>query len=157
MSHREVIESKSLPVPESGCWLWLASVNSKGYGWTGIRGAQRLAHRASYEAFIGGIPTGLGVCHKCDTPSCVNPTHLFVGTQRDNLRDASAKGRIAGQKQTHCKYGHAFTPENTMIVRGRHRECHECRKRIAREWKRRYTAAKKTAALAAAMQPKAGE
>jgi len=53
------------------------------------------AHRWAYETFVGPIPDGLGVCHHCDTPSCVRPDHLFVGTQKDNVRDCISKGRFA--------------------------------------------------------------
>lgn len=146
MTLRETIESKSIPVPESGCWLWLAATSPTGYGLTGLRAGPALAHRAAYEAYVGPIPAGRVVCHRCDTPSCVNPAHLFSGTQMDNIRDCASKGRMAGQQLTRCKYGHEFTPENTRAIRPGQRECWECKRRINREWKRR-----RKAALAAAL------
>lgn len=76
--------------PNSGCWLWTGSLLSNGYGSFGRRGR---AHRASYEAHVGPIPDGLFVLHKCDVRCCVNPNHLWVGTNTDNARDRSRKGR----------------------------------------------------------------
>jgi len=122
----ESIEAKSIPVTETGCWIWLASTNDKGYGLLGLRGCSKLAHRASYEAYVGPIGDGQCVCHKCDTPACVNPLHLFTGTQAENIRDASRKRRLAGQQLTHCKWGHEFTPENTRIINGGTRQCCIC-------------------------------
>ncbi len=85
----------------SGCWDWPLSRNVQtGYGQlsTWVDGKQRIltAHRASYEAFTGAIPSDRLVMHSCDNRACFNPAHLSLGTQKDNMSDASAKGRTRG-------------------------------------------------------------
>ena len=85
--------SYQVPVTESGCFLWIGAVGKNGYGQMGLGGKIKAAHRLAVEIRDGSIPDGMLVCHKCDTPTCVNPDHLFVGTMRDNVADMCRKGR----------------------------------------------------------------
>ena len=78
---------------ESQCWVWTGAREEKGYGKTKIAGKQVAVHRAVYELLVAPIPTGMSCCHRCDNPSCCNPDHLFLGTQRDNINDMLAKNR----------------------------------------------------------------
>lgn len=85
----------------NGCWNWTASKNSGGYGNIGIgsrtNGGRKTAkaHRVSFYVFKGIDPKGFDVCHVCDNPSCINPEHLFLGTEKDNMQDMVRKGRQA--------------------------------------------------------------
>lgn len=83
---------KAMPVPEAGCWLWTGAVKSNGYGTFYLHGRLISAHRASM-ILHGFDVTGAVVMHKCDTPSCVNPAHLTIGTHRENSHDMFRKGR----------------------------------------------------------------
>lgn len=81
-----------------GCWLWTAATFAYGYGIFRVDGRNQYAHRVAWELTNGPIPDGLSCLHRCDVPGCVNPDHLFLGTQGDNARDRNAKGRAASKK-----------------------------------------------------------
>ncbi len=91
-SFKKSFENKFIAEPNSGCWLWTGeTLGKKRYG----RFRKSRAHRVSFEIYNNKkIPSGLVVCHKCDTPECVNPMHLFVGTQKENVYDAISKKRF---------------------------------------------------------------
>lgn len=93
LEHR--LFSKVEKTPE--CWVWTGSKDRKGYGRLVVneagRAVPRLAHRLSYQLLVGPIPDKMFVCHRCDNPSCVNPEHLWIGTNRDNALDMVEKGR----------------------------------------------------------------
>lgn len=101
------------------CWLWTAHISEGGYGRILHNGKFALAHRVSWEIHNGPIPDDMQVCHKCDVPACVNPNHLFLGTQKDNMRDASEKGRLK-TKATKDR-----AEEKIMELFGRARNKHE--------------------------------
>ena len=91
------------------CWLWRGNQQGFGYG-SGPRGI--FAHRWAYERFVGPIPPGKYVLHHCDTPLCVNPKHLFLGTQQDNLNDAIVKGRMShGTRRYNAKLTDAIVAQ----------------------------------------------
>jgi hypothetical protein len=115
---------------QTGCWLWKGPSKSRfGHGQFRVKfGGTRNAHRLSWMFHKGPIPAGQVVCHRCDVPACVNPEHLFIGTQADNMRDMIAKGRKKyAPKKTHCVNGHAFTPENTFHAPNGTQRCKRCR------------------------------
>lgn len=89
----ERLEQYSIPEPNTGCLLWTGSTLPSGYGQLRWNRKCERASRLSYMLAYGPIPDGVFVCHKCDTPACIEPTHLFLGTQKDNAQDMAKKGR----------------------------------------------------------------
>jgi hypothetical protein len=90
----DIFNERHIPVPEAGCWIWTGGILGKNsYGVMTKDSKKVWAHRFAYEHFVGPIPEGMLVLHKCDTPLCVNPHHLFIGTNRDNVLDSIKKGR----------------------------------------------------------------
>lgn len=108
---------------ENGCVEWIGSVAGKGYGCFCYKGEKIRAHRISYiwANSLKEIPKGLFVCHTCDNPSCVNPEHLWLGTNSDNMKDCVAKGRHNQTRKTHCPNGHEYTLENISNRRRKER------------------------------------
>lgn len=111
-----------------GCWLWIASKFPAGHGQFSFNGRSTPATHVSWFLEHGVLPK-FQMNHKCDTPSCVRPDHLFDGTQSENILDCVKKGRHrAGRWQatkTHCPKGHAYSLENTRYC-GRKRTCRAC-------------------------------
>lgn len=100
------------------CWEWTGAKLKRGYGTLNVHGRKRLAHRYSWTMEHGPVPAGKLVLHKCDNPSCVRPTHLFVGTHKDNTQDMIAKLRGAqGEKQHAAK----LTAQDVADIRKRYR------------------------------------
>lgn len=128
------------------CWNWTGKPNN-GYGMIGdTSGKMIYAHRFSWELHNGSkVPSGLVVRHKCDNKMCVNPDHLEIGTQKDNIADMINRGRkaiIAGDdhyfgKRTHCSNGHEFTEDNTYWRPCGGRACKICCKNRAAEYRKR--------------------
>ena len=82
-------------ITKNGCWEWIGNPRENGYCRTTYKRKNWYVHRLAYTAFVGEIPKGMDICHKCDNRKCCNPNHLFVGTRKDNMEDCKDKGRTA--------------------------------------------------------------
>jgi hypothetical protein len=135
--------TRVLPV-DSGCWEWQGRCSPYGHFARGGRHSTVGAHQFAYERFVGSIPKGLSVLHRCDNPPCVRPEHLFLGTNQDNTADMVAKGRARGAcgarsanaRKTHCPKGHEYSAANTIVNRGS-RRCRICANALNRASKAR--------------------
>jgi hypothetical protein len=134
-----------------GCWTWTASTNDDGYGWIGVtlislgKGVVRHAHRVAYMLEHGEVPDDRKVLHGCDNPSCVNPDHLFLGTQQDNIADMVAKGRQSGTKPGQSREGWGYklgsehrdaklTEEDVLSIRSRYAAGQRTQGQLAEEY-----------------------
>lgn len=118
-SLREKLESGFVRAGPDECWLWTKSIRHK-YGGIrcNLRNATISTHRASYEVYVGPIPDGLCVLHQCDNPLCVNPKHLFLGTQLDNIADRHRKGRTVVVRLTGASHPRSkLSPEEVAEIR----------------------------------------
>jgi len=95
-----ITEEMYIPVTESGCWIWLRTVNSGGYGNIKFKGKTYGSHQAAYIDEHGEIPEGMQILHKCDCRLCVNPNHLYAGTHKQNMDDKRARKRSHNIKYT---------------------------------------------------------
>jgi hypothetical protein len=123
------IEEKIIPEPNSGCWLWLGAImKPDSYGVAAVteKGKSRLAHRIVYEGIVGLVPKGLQLDHLCRMRCCVNPDYMEVVTHRVNTLRGNSVSAICARRN-HCKHGHEYTVENTIVRRGGSRRCRTCR------------------------------
>jgi hypothetical protein len=131
------IESRYLPVTESGCWLWEGSLNGGNYPSISVNGKNASVTRIMLEHKLGRpIKVAHQANHHCDVPLCINPAHLYEGSQADNERDKVDRGRHPGASQLLCKHGHPLVGEN-LYRHGNTRHCRVCNRTSVRSYSQR--------------------
>lgn len=141
LSDKTLSTFRSRIVKTNFCWLWTGATDRKNYGRILLPDTGKLifAHRLSLLLHKKISNTPLIACHKCDNPLCVRPSHLYFGTHRQNMQDASKRCRFPKKRAgyarriTFCKRGHLFTDENTYTWKNQ-RRCISCRKIIQLEY-----------------------
>lgn len=136
----ERFEAKVSPEALTGCWLWTGALDNRGYarihrGMTpaGNPSSAHASHVA-WDLHIGTPRGDLHVLHRCDTPACVAPHHLFLGNHNDNMADMAMKGRAGSHLKDFCKRGHEMTGENLYFWgKSIHRQCRKCNNERARK------------------------
>ena len=123
----------SVTIDDAGCWIWKFSVWN-GFGQLSVRDENTYAHQLSYRLFVGQIPDGMEVCHKCDVKRCCNPDHFFLGTNLDNVRDMWAKGRGVPPRPVCGEANHKATLTDAQVQ--------ELRQLAAAGWNQRQLAAR---------------
>jgi hypothetical protein len=119
------------------CHIWTGSKSSQGYGYIGYKGKVLKSHRVAATMAFGMFDQRLHVLHSCDNPPCVNPNHLWLGTNGENMRDRANKGRYVNQKKTHCPEGHSYSGGNLYISPSGYRNCRSCRQEATRRFNER--------------------
>lgn len=144
-----LLERRSINI--NNCWEWVGALNNKGYGVMSNprlpgKNKMRVVSRIAYEVWIGPIPDNLFVLHHCDNPKCFNPDHLFVGTQKDNLRDAAKKGRIRNRYSdiVECPKGHNDWYTNPNTNKRYCRVCYNANKKKYYDEQRSYALSNRT-------------
>jgi hypothetical protein len=136
-NNRNIRIAEEMWAKKSKCWEWYGVKDKRGYGQTGRNDKYIGAHRLSWTLYRGEIPKGMHVLHRCDNPPCVNPDHLFLGTNSENQLDSVSKGRHPNTRKTHCPKGHPYTLENILPGFNKGRPSRSCRACRRLEWKRR--------------------
>lgn len=121
------------------CWNWKGSIDRKGYGrfrMPTVSGQVTLKpHRFSYELFSAAqIPKGMTIDHRCENERCVNPAHLRIAGNKENILASSTHPAAINARKTHCLNGHELTPDNVMRQSGGGRTCRKCNRKYQREW-----------------------
>lgn len=126
-------------ISPEGCWLWTGYLDPGGYARVTIDDVRTVAHRVSWEYFVGPIPEGLTIDHRCRQRSCINPYHLEVVSLRDNILRGNATGAVNARK-TQCSKGHPLSGPNLYTTPQGRRICRVCRRVNARRRMRAWRA-----------------